>query len=153
MIAFLRGQTKADRGEKRLKDKLPTGPGCPAGIRTTCLRRGDQDRRFLGIPLTDAGNRCLPGQRSGLSRGSISFRRAIRSRLRAHGYDLRTVQQPLADRNMGALIGKVVIAVTVIKDPNTGRRDQRRPLSSFMSAGAAGDAGQRPTFLGSMSLS
>jgi hypothetical protein len=37
------------------------------------------------------------------------------------GYDLRTHQQPLPDRNLGALIGKVVIAVTVIKDEKTGQ--------------------------------
>ncbi len=36
------------------------------------------------------------------------------------GYDLRTVQQPLTERNLGALIGKVVVAVSVIKDEKTG---------------------------------
>jgi hypothetical protein len=36
------------------------------------------------------------------------------------GYDLRTVQQPLTERKLGALIGKVVVAVTVIKDEKTG---------------------------------
>jgi hypothetical protein len=36
------------------------------------------------------------------------------------GYDLRTIQQPLPEGNLGALIGKVVIAVTVTKDEKTG---------------------------------
>ncbi|MEW5902050.1 MAG: hypothetical protein AB1715_11355 [Acidobacteriota bacterium] len=38
----------------------------------------------------------------------------------ADGYDLRTVQQPLPEQNLGALIGKVVVAVTVTKDEKTG---------------------------------
>jgi hypothetical protein len=36
------------------------------------------------------------------------------------GLDLRTVQQPLPEQNLGALIAKVVIAVTVTKDEKTG---------------------------------
>jgi hypothetical protein len=42
------------------------------------------------------------------------------------GYDLRTVQQPMPDQNLGALIGKIVIAVTVSKDEKTGeeKRDE-----------------------------
>ncbi|OGD23099.1 MAG: hypothetical protein A2Y69_11850 [Candidatus Aminicenantes bacterium RBG_13_59_9] len=47
------------------------------------------------------------------------------------GYDLRTVQQPLADCNLGALIGKVVIAVTVIKDKKTGKEKHEEAAELF----------------------
>jgi hypothetical protein len=36
------------------------------------------------------------------------------------GLDLQTVQQPLTDRNLGALIGKVVKVIGVRKDEETG---------------------------------
>jgi hypothetical protein len=47
------------------------------------------------------------------------------------GYDLRTVQQPLADCNLGALIGKVVIAVTVVKDKKTGQEKSEEAAELF----------------------
>ena len=36
------------------------------------------------------------------------------------GYDLKTVQQPLSDKNIGALIGKVVYLISVEIDEETG---------------------------------
>ena len=47
------------------------------------------------------------------------------------GYDLRTLQQPLTDRNLGALIGKIVIAVTVIKDEKTGQEKTEEAAEFF----------------------
>jgi hypothetical protein len=47
------------------------------------------------------------------------------------GYDLQTIQQPLADRNLGALIGKVVIGVTVIKDAKTGQEKTEEAAEFF----------------------
>lgn len=40
------------------------------------------------------------------------------------GYDLQTLQQPLSGRNLGALIGKVVIGVTVLVNEKT--KEERR---------------------------
>jgi hypothetical protein len=47
------------------------------------------------------------------------------------GYDLRTVQQPLTERNLGALIGKVVVSVTVIKDERTGEEKTEEVAELF----------------------
>jgi len=47
------------------------------------------------------------------------------------GYDLRTLQQPLTDRNLGALIGKVVIGITVIKDAKTGEEKTEEAAEFF----------------------
>jgi hypothetical protein len=51
------------------------------------------------------------------------------------GYDLRTLQQPLTDRNLGALIGKVVIGITVIKDAKTGQ-EKTDEAAEFFYVGA-----------------
>lgn len=51
------------------------------------------------------------------------------------GYDFRTLQQPLTDRNLGALIGKVVIGVTVIKDAKTGQ-EKTEEAAEFFYVGA-----------------
>jgi len=74
-------------------------------------------------PWTDAGIDVFQGQEISFeAEGSISLQKGNpQADCGPDGYDLRTVHQPLPDRNMGALIGKVVIAVTVIKDPNTGQ--------------------------------
>ncbi len=47
------------------------------------------------------------------------------------GYDLRTLQQPLTERNMGSLIGKVVIGITVIKDAKTGQEKTEEAAEFF----------------------
>jgi hypothetical protein len=47
------------------------------------------------------------------------------------GCDLRTIQQPLRDRNLGALIGKVVIAVTVFKDKKSGQEKTEEAAEFF----------------------
>lgn len=36
------------------------------------------------------------------------------------GYDLKTIQQPLQDKNIGALIGKVVLLISIEVDKKTG---------------------------------
>jgi hypothetical protein len=41
------------------------------------------------------------------------------------GLKLQTVQQPLADRNLGSLIGKVRIRVEVVEDKQTGEKFER----------------------------
>jgi len=52
------------------------------------------------------------------------------------GYDLRTMQQPLTEYNLGALIGKVVIAVTITTDNKTGK-ERAEEAAEFFYIGAA----------------
>ncbi len=74
------------------------------------------------VPWTDTGLDVSAGQ-------EISFRARGRVTLQVgnpqadcgpDGYELRTVQQPLPEQNLGSLIGKVVISVTVEVDEETG---------------------------------
>lgn len=54
---------------------------------------------------------------------------------RPSGYDLRTVQQPLQEENLGALIGKVVISLTVTVDEETGE-EKREEIARIFFIGA-----------------
>jgi hypothetical protein len=47
------------------------------------------------------------------------------------GYDLQTNQQPIANRNLGSLIGKVVIAVTVTVDEKTKQEKKQEAAELF----------------------
>lgn len=47
------------------------------------------------------------------------------------GYDLQTLQQPLTGRNLGALIGKVVIGVTVLVNEQTKEERQEESAVVF----------------------
>ncbi len=47
------------------------------------------------------------------------------------GYNLRTVQQPLPEQNLGALIGKVVISVNVVVDKDTGEERIEEVADTF----------------------
>jgi hypothetical protein len=47
------------------------------------------------------------------------------------GYDLRTIQQPVPEKNLGALIGKVVISVTVTVDEKTGEEKKQEVAEIF----------------------
>jgi hypothetical protein len=51
------------------------------------------------------------------------------------GYDLQTLQQPLTGRNLGSLIGKVVIGVTVLVDEQT-KEERREEAAVFFYVGA-----------------
>jgi len=51
------------------------------------------------------------------------------------GYDLQTLQQPLTGRNMGALIGKVVIGVTVLVNEKT-KEERRQEAAQFFYVGS-----------------
>ncbi len=53
------------------------------------------------------------------------------------GYNLRTVQQPLQDQNLGALIGKVVISVNVVVDKETGE-EKKEEVARVFFIGAEG---------------
>jgi len=82
---------------------------------------------------TDTGIEVVQGQAVEFSaEGMISLQKGNpQADCGPEGYDLRTVQQPLADSNLGALIGKVVIAVTVVKDKKTGQEKSEEAAELF----------------------
>lgn len=47
------------------------------------------------------------------------------------GYDLQTLQQPLTGRNLGALIGKVVIGVTILVNERTKEEKKQEAAELF----------------------
>ncbi len=47
------------------------------------------------------------------------------------GLDLQTVQQPITDKNLGALVGKVVKVISVSKDPDTGEEKREEVVKVF----------------------
>lgn len=47
------------------------------------------------------------------------------------GYNLKTVQQPLKDKNIGALIGKVVQVISVEIDKETGKETRNELVEEF----------------------
>ena len=51
------------------------------------------------------------------------------------GYDLKTLQQPLSDNNIGALIGKVVLLISIEIDEETGE-EKRNELVKFFFIGS-----------------
>jgi len=55
--------------------------------------------------------------------------------VRAGGYDLQTLQQVLTGRNLGSLIGKVVIGVTLLVDEQT-KEERQEEAAVFFYVGA-----------------
>ena len=47
------------------------------------------------------------------------------------GYDLKTVQQPIQDKNIGALIGKVVLLISIEVDEETGEETRNEMIEIF----------------------
>jgi len=47
------------------------------------------------------------------------------------GYNLKTIQQPLSDKNIGALIGKVIHLVSVEIDEETGEEIKEEIVEEF----------------------
>ncbi len=52
------------------------------------------------------------------------------------GYDLKTVQQPIQDMNIGALIGKVVLLISIEVDEETGE-EKRNEIEKIFFIGSA----------------
>jgi hypothetical protein len=105
-----------------------------------CPAAADETRTVVvpgNAAWTDTGIEVLQGQVIEFSaEGMISLQRGNpQADCGPDGYDLRTVQQPLADCNLGALIGKVVIAVTVIVDKKTGQ-EKNEEAAEFFPVGA-----------------
>lgn len=82
---------------------------------------------------TDTGIEVIQGQTIDFwAEGTLSLQRGNpQADCGPDGYDLRTLQQPLTDQNLGALIGKVVIAVTVTKDEKTGKERTEEAAEFF----------------------
>jgi len=47
------------------------------------------------------------------------------------GYDLKTIQQPIKDKNIGALIGKVVMLISIDVDEETGEDIRNELVKEF----------------------
>ena len=47
------------------------------------------------------------------------------------GYDLKTVQQPIQNQNIGALIGKVVLLISIEVDEETGEETRNEMVEIF----------------------
>jgi hypothetical protein len=89
------------------------------------------------VAWTDTGIDVIQGQELSFeAEGSISLQKGNpQAECGPDGYDLRTVQQPLMERNLGALIGKVVVAVSVVKDEKTGE-EKTEEISELFFIGA-----------------
>jgi hypothetical protein len=85
------------------------------------------------VAWTDTGIDVVQGQDLAFeAEGRLSLQKGNpQAECGPDGYDLRTVQQPLTERNLGALIGKVVVAVTVIKDEKTGEEKTEEVAELF----------------------
>jgi len=82
---------------------------------------------------TDTGIEVIQGQEVEFAaEGTLSLQKGNpQADCGPDGYDLRTLQQPLSNRNLGALIGKVVIGITVIKDAKTGQEKTEEAAEFF----------------------
>jgi hypothetical protein len=85
------------------------------------------------VAWTDSGIDVVQGQELTFeAEGRLSLQKGNpEAECGPDGYDLRTVQQPLTERNLGALIGKVVVSVTVIKDERTGEEKTEEVAELF----------------------
>ncbi|UCE21823.1 MAG: M48 family metalloprotease [Candidatus Aminicenantes bacterium] len=82
---------------------------------------------------TDTGIEVQEGQEISFSAfGTVYLQRGnIKAYCGPDGYDLRTRQQPFADRNIGALIGKVSILLSIEIDEGSGREIRHEIKEKF----------------------
>ncbi|MGB7296398.1 MAG: hypothetical protein WBC70_12490 [Candidatus Aminicenantales bacterium] len=100
------------------------------------LGAGEKTRNIVvagNAAWTDTGIDVVQGQKVSFeAEGVISLQKGNpQAECGPAGYDLRTVQQPLSERNLGALIGRVVYAATVIKDEKTGEERTEEVFELF----------------------
>jgi len=88
------------------------------------------------IPWTDTGLDVVEGQTVYFRAvGSVSLQKGNPvAYCGPSGYNLQTVQQPIQKRNLGALIGKVYLLISVEEDPETGE-EIRNELSQLFYIG------------------
>ncbi|OGD11784.1 MAG: hypothetical protein A2Y86_06380 [Candidatus Aminicenantes bacterium RBG_13_62_12] len=89
---------------------------------------------------TDSGLEVEEGQRLFiLADGVVSLQKGNPTAVCGpDGYGLKTVQQPLPDHNIGSLIGKVVLLLSVSTDPQTGK-EVRDELVRIIPLGRVGE--------------
>lgn len=89
------------------------------------------------VPWTDTGLDVSAGQEvSFRARGNVTLQVGNpQADCGPGGYGLKTVQQPLPENNLGSLIGKVVISVTVEVDEETGE-EKREEVSRLFFIGS-----------------
>jgi hypothetical protein len=49
----------------------------------------------------------------------------------SEGFDLRTIQQPFRDQNIGALIGRIVLLISIEVDEETGEETRNEIIQEF----------------------
>lgn len=84
-------------------------------------------------PWTDSGVDVLEGQSLFFqASGGISLQKGNpMASCGPDGYNLKTVQQPLKDRNIGALVGKVVQVISVEIDKETEKETRNELVEEF----------------------
>jgi len=82
---------------------------------------------------TDTGLDVQPGEEFVINAtGGISLQRGNPTAFCGpDGYDLRTAQQPLPDKNIGALVGRVVQLVSIETDPETKKQVRNELIEVF----------------------
>ncbi len=119
-------------------------PECPSQEVRELLRPGLSEKRAMDLVVpgnsswTDTGIDVLSGEEFIFrGQGIISLQRGNpEAECGPDGYDLRTLQQPLPAKNMGALIGKIVISLTVTVDEKT-KEEKRDEVSQLFFIGSA----------------
>ena len=102
-----------------------------------------EETRTVVVPgnaaWTDTGIEVIQGQGIEFSaEGRISLQKGNpQAECGPDGYDLRTMQQPLTEQNLGALIGKVAMPVTITTDNKTGK-ERTEEAAEFFTIGAGG---------------
>jgi len=81
---------------------------------------------------TDTGIEVYEGQEISFQAfGTIYLQKGNPARCSPDGYDLRTMQQPFPDRNIGSLIGKVAVLISMEVDEESGKETRYEIKEKF----------------------
>ncbi len=81
---------------------------------------------------TDTGVEVYEGQEISFQAfGTIYLQKGNPARCSPDGYDLRTMQQPFPDRNIGSLIGKVAVLISMEVDEESGKETRYEIKEKF----------------------
>jgi len=81
---------------------------------------------------TDTGIEVFEGQEISFQAfGTLYLQKGNPARCGPDGYDLRTMQQPFPDRNIGALIGKVAVLISMEVDEESGKESRYEIKEKF----------------------
>ncbi len=118
---------------------LACGPLLDAGQQPNSIRPILESDRFYRVEVaansawTDTGFDVKAGQLVRFSaRGGITLQQGNpRGYCGAEGLEFSTAQQPLSDANFGALIGKIVLLISVEVDEETGEEIRNEIVEIF----------------------